>query len=497
MNGSPAQKQLSVPEYGLWISGRERPSVSGMTFERHSPYDGRSAGVFANGDKADLEIAVAAARKAFDEGSWPRSSARARYEVLTKVARIMGDNADAMVRSMVTESGKPATVARNELGVAIRTFEYYAGAALDFEGRAVTERVHDALALIVHEPVGVAGIITPWNFPILNPVVKIAPALAVGCCVVSKPSHMCSGPTVLLARYLSEAGLPDGVFNVVTSDIDRGGVVGQALAASPLVDKIAFTGSTRTGHAVMRTAAGTTKRVSLELGGKSANIVFEDAPLDQAALVSANAFCFNSGQQCSAGTRLLVQDRIFDKFVASVAENTGRQTLGDPADKGTTMGPLVSEEQFARVESYIGIGRQEGRLVVGGGRPAGAAFADSLFIEPTIFDGIDNASRLGQEEVFGPVLVAIPFKTEEEAIRIANASSYGLAGGVWSRSIDTAIRVAKGVRTGKMFVNSYNNAGIEDVPHGGYKDSGIGREQGPQGLDEFRQIKNIQIKLGA
>jgi acyl-CoA reductase-like NAD-dependent aldehyde dehydrogenase len=496
-DGASRGGKPAVPTFGLWLGGRDCPTRSGATFERRNPFDGSVAGIYANGDADDARAAIESARTAFDNGPWLRSKARTRFEVLMRIARILGERADEMVERMVSESGKPKTVALGELDTAIRTFEYYAGAALDLEGSAVSERMPNAMGLVLHEPVGVAGLITPWNFPILNPVVKIAPALAVGCTIVTKPSHLCCGPTLLLAQYLTEAGLPDGVLNVVTSDIERGAVVGQVIADSILVNKIAFTGSTTTGRAVMRAAASTTKRVSLELGGKSANIVFADSPFDEAAVVSVNAFCFNSGQQCSAATRLLVQDRIHDRFVEALVENTHKQLLGDPADEITTMGPLVNADQFNRVRGYIEIGRREGKLVAGGGAPEGALFGNSLFIAPTIFDDVDNRSRLAQEEIFGPVLSVIPFADEEDAIRIANDSRYGLAGGVWTNSIDTALRVTKAVRAGKMFVNCYNNLGLDDLPHGGYKESGIGREQGRLGLEEFRQVKTVQIRIGA
>jgi acyl-CoA reductase-like NAD-dependent aldehyde dehydrogenase len=493
MRGGDAK--LQAPAFDLWINGRRVPARSGRRFERASPFDGVLAATFADGDEADAQAAIAAARAAFDDGPWPRSAARTRFQVLMRVAELLERSAEAFIERMVRESGKPRTTARGELGTAIRTFQYYAGQALDLEGKAISDRTPNAFGMVLREPVGVAGLITPWNFPILNPVVKIAPALAAGCTIVTKPSHLCSGPTVLLAELLSEAGLPDGAFNVVTSEMERGAIVGQAIAASPLVDKIAFTGSTRTGQAVMRTATGSTKRVSLELGGKSANIVFADAALDEAAAVSVNAFCFNSGQQCSAASRLLVEDRVHDRFVEALVANAARQVIGDPAEEATTMGPLVNEEQFRRVQGYIDIGRKDGKLVAGGGPPEGTAFGNSLFVAPTIFDEMDNCSRLAQEEVFGPVLSVICFKSEADAIRLANDSRYGLAGGVWCNSINTAIRVVKAVRTGKMFVNSYNNAGIDDLPHGGYKDSGIGREQGPDGLAEYQQVKTVQIRL--
>jgi acyl-CoA reductase-like NAD-dependent aldehyde dehydrogenase len=480
--------------YELWIDGKARAARSGATFHRARPFDGSAAGSYANGAADDARDAIDSARAAFDDGPWPRMPAHDRYEVLMRAAAIIREHEQDVVESMARESGKPLRVGRGEFGIAVRTIEYYAGAALDLEGSAISNRRPDAIGLVLKEPVGVTGFITPWNFPILNPVVKIAPALAVGCTIVTKPSHLCPGPTLLLARYLSEAGLPGGALNVVTSDLERGAVVGQEIAASPAVDKVAFTGSTATGHAVMRTATETTKRVSLELGGKSANIVFADAPFDDAVRTSVTAFCNNSGQQCSAGTRLLVQRGIHERFVAALVKEAAGQVLGDPLAERTTMGPLVNAEQHAKVMNYIGIGQQAGTLVAGGGAPA--AFPDGLFVTPTIFDGVDNSSRIAQEEVFGPVLCVIPFDTEADAVRIANETRYGLAGGVWSASLDTALRVVKSVRTGKMFVNCYNNSGLEDLPHGGYKDSGLGREQGRYGLDEFQESKTVQIKLG-
>lgn len=487
-------RRATAPAFELWIDGKPRPAASGATFERHDPFDGAVAGTFANGSDRDAAQAIESARRAFDSGHWPHSSARTRFNVLMRTARLLTDNARAIAERMAIETGKPVKTGLGEVATASHIFEFYAGVVLDLRGEAISDRVEDALGLVIHEPLGVAGFITPWNFPVLNPTAKIAPAIAAGCTAVIKPSHLASGATLMLAQYLTEAGLPDGVLNVVTSDLERGAVVGQAIAGSSLVDGIAFTGSTATGRAVMRTAAGTNKRIFLELGGKSANIVFADAPLDEAAAVSVNAFCFNSGQQCSAGTRLLVQQQIHDRFIDALVARTKDQVIGEPLDERTTMGPIVNEDQFRRVMGYIEIGREDAKLVVGGGAPAG--FADSFFVAPTIFDGVDNSSRIAQEEIFGPVLSVIPFRSEEDAIRIANDTLYGLAGGVWSRSLDTGIRVAKAVRTGKMFVNSYNNSGLEDMPHGGYKDSGIGREQGRKGIEEFQQIKSIHVKLG-
>ena len=482
---------MTTQHFDMWIDGTGRPATSGARFERHSPFDGTLVGAFADGDATDAELAVVSARRAFDDGPWPTSWARTRFTVLTAAARLLAQHADELAERMVAESGKPVTLALGEVAASVRCFEYYAGLALSAEGSAISERNPGALGLILREPIGVAALITAWNFPLLGVVCKLAPALAAGCTVVAKPSHLCPGPAVLLARLLTEAGLPDGVFSVITSQRDRGAEVGQHLAASRAVDKIAFTGSTASGQAVMRAAASNTKRVALELGGKSANIVFADAPLEAAARTAISAFTFNSGQQCSAGSRLLLHRDVHDEVLAAMAEHAAAQVLGDPRDPATTMGPLITAAQHERVLGYIDVGRSEAKLVIGGDTGPGG-----LFVEPTVFDEVDNSSRLAQEEVFGPVLSVVPFETEEEAIALANDSVYGLAGGVWTSSIDTALRVAKGVRTGKMFVNSYNTAGIDDMPHGGYKDSGTGREFGQIGMEEFQELKTVQILLG-
>ncbi len=482
----------SVLHFDLWIDGRPQPSLSGETFERRNPYDNTIASTFANGTEADAARAVAAARRAFDDGTWPDSPARERHAVLSNASRLLTERAEELAERMVLESGKPISLARGEVQVTIKTFDYYAGLALASEGEAISERMPGALGLVLREPVGVAALITAWNFPLTGTAIKIAPALAAGCTVVAKPSHLCAGPTVQLAQLLSEAGLPDGVVNVVTSDRSRGAEVGQSFSASMDVDKVAFTGSTASGQAVMRAAASNAKRVALELGGKSANIVFPDAPFDDAVATALGAFTFNSGQQCSAGSRLLLHRDIYDDFLIKLRERAGTVVLGDPMSPDTTMGPLISADQYRRVREYVEVGHQEGRLVAGGG--AGAD-GDSYFVEPTVFADIDPNARLAQEEVFGPVLAVIPFSTAEEAIEIANNSRYGLAGGVWSASLDTAFQVVRGVRTGKMFVNCYNTSGLDDMPHGGYKQSGFGREFGQSGLEEFLEQKTVQIRL--
>lgn len=486
----------AVPAFGNWIDNRRVEALSGKVFEHVSPLDGTVVARFADSGEADAAQAIRTARAAFDSGVWANAPARLRYKVLLKAAQIIEENQQQLANRMVLESGKPVTTALGEVAGAVKTFEYYAGKALDLEGSAISDRVPTALGLILREPVGVAAMITPWNFPLLNPVCKIAPALAAGCTVIVKPSHLCSGPAVLLAQYLAEAGVPDGVVNVITSALDRGAVVGQSLASSAEVDKVAFTGSTATGRAVMRAAASNNKRVALELGGKSANIIFDDADLDTASKVAVNAFCFNSGQQCSAGTRLLVQDSVYEHVLGEVVSNVRQQVVGDPRDPATTMGPLVNREQYDRVASYVEVGRDCGRLAIGGDRPTAPELAGGLYMNPTVFADVGNESRLAQEEVFGPVLAVVRFRDQADAIRLANESRYGLAGGVWTRSLDSALGVVRGVRTGKLFVNGYNNVGIDDMPHGGYKDSGIGREFGREGLAEYQQVKTVQIKLG-
>jgi acyl-CoA reductase-like NAD-dependent aldehyde dehydrogenase len=481
--------------FDLWIDGVAAPSHTGATFSRVNPYDGSVAGVFANADHTDADRAVAAARFAFDSGPWSRSTSRTRHDLLLRAAALVEEHAAELAAMMVHESGKPITLARGEAGAAARTFEFYAGLALSDEGSAISERNANAVGLVLKEPVGVAALITAWNFPLLGLVNKLAPALAAGCTVVAKPSHMCSGPSARLAVLLGEAGLPAGVFNLLTSDRGRGAEVGQVLASSPEVDKIAFTGSTASGRAVLAASATNLARVSLELGGKSANIVFADADLEAAAATAVGAFCFNSGQQCSAGSRLLVQREIYDDFVKLVAANAEAQVVGDPALEATTMGPLISDEQVEKVAGFVEVGQRDGRRITGDIAELPDHLAGGRFVPPTIFADIDNSSTLAQDEVFGPVLAVIAFDDEADAVRIANDNRYGLAGAVWTTDLSRAFRVLKALRTGKVFVNAYNTAGIEDMPHGGYKHSGFGREFGIAGLEEFRELKTVQIKL--
>jgi acyl-CoA reductase-like NAD-dependent aldehyde dehydrogenase len=438
-----------------------------------------------------------AARRAFDDGRWSNLSAQKRSNVLRKTAELLRENQDALAKNLCAEVGKPIKRAVGEVQGAAEVFDYYAGLALDLRGEAVSQQVPDALGLVLKEPVGVVGIITPWNFPLVLVAWKLAPALAAGCTTVCKPSHLTPGTTLELARLLAEAGLPPGVVNVVTGARDNGAIVGQALCKSALVDKIAFTGSTATGKKVAETAAQTLKRVSLELGGKSPNVVFADvASLDAAVMGAFHGIYMNSGQVCQAGSRLLVQESVKDAFLEKLVAMTRKMRLGDPADPATAMGPLVSEPQFAKVMSFLDEGKRAAQLVVGGGRVTANGLDKGLYVEPTIFDRVDNRSRLAQEEIFGPVLSVMTFRDREDALRIANDTLYGLAAAVWTRDLDTALGFAKGIKAGTVWINSFHGAGLWQMPYGGFKQSGLGRELGRAGLDAFLETKSVHIKLG-
>jgi acyl-CoA reductase-like NAD-dependent aldehyde dehydrogenase len=473
-------------------------AMDGRTFERRSPSTGELVGVYPQGGEADAQRAIETARRVFDEGKWSFGAARTRANVLRKTADLVRANAEALAKLITTEMGKPIGSAKGEVLGAADVFDYYAGLALDLHGEAYTQTVPDAIGLAVREPVGVVGVITPWNFPLILIAWKLGPALAAGCTVVIKPSHLSPGVALELARLLLEAGLPPGVVNVVTSETDNGAVVGQALAASPLVDKVAFTGSTATGRKVMQAGAGNLKRVSLELGGKSPNVIFADAvSLEAAAQGAFLGIYANSGQVCQAGSRLLVQESVKDEVLSRLIELTKKKVkLGDPFDPATTMGPIVSEPQLARVMSYIDDGKRTASLVAGGGRAEGDALSRGLYVQPTIFDRVTNDQRIAREEIFGPVLSVITFKDADDAVKLANDTMYGLAAAVWTRDINVALRLSRSIKAGTIWVNAYHGAGFGGLmPYGGYKQSGLGRELGHEGLREYLEIKSIQIKL--
>ena len=474
----------------MWIGGRWVDAADGRLREIVNPADGSILARVAEAGDADVGMAVAAARAARDEGPWRGWMARDRGSLLLKVAEAIRKNAAALAETDSRNMGKPIVEAEFDAADAAHCFEYYGGLASKIRGETL-EVPDNALSLVVREAVGVVGQIIPWNYPLLMAAWKIAPALAAGCTLVLKPAEQTPLSCLMLARIFEELDLPPGVVNVVTGD---GPGPGAALVADPRVDKIAFTGGIDAGRLVIKGAADTIKRMSIELGGKNPNIVFADADFEAAvdgALFGAFA---NQGEVCSAGSRLLVERSIYDRMLQAVADKAATIRLGDPLDRATKMGPLVTREHQRKVLDYIDIGRGEGRLVTGGGPPEDPGLAKGCFVSPTIFADVDNRSRIAQEEIFGPVLVVIPFKDEEEAVRLANDTPYGLAGAVWTRDVFRGIRVLKQIRAGILWLNTYHPT-YNEAPWGGYKQSGFGRELGPYGLEHYLETKQININL--
>ncbi len=473
---------------GQWVAG-----TTGETYERRSPATGDVVETIPWGGVEDARRGIDAARTAFDAGTWAKAPATQRAQVLRAVAAKLREQLVPLAQLLSKEVGKPTNMAIAEVAMAADVYDYYAGLALDIRGDAITNYAPDAVGLTVHEPVGVVGVITPWNFPLLLISWKLAPALAAGCTVVAKPSEFTAGTTFELARIIAEAGAPAGVINVVTGP---GNVVGAELAASAKVDKVAFTGSTAVGKTIMQAASGNLKKISLELGGKSPNVVFADANIDQAVGGSFFGIYLNTGQVCQAGSRLLVQESVKDEFMAKLTAFTKTVKVGNPEDPSTTMGPVINEAQLEKVVRYVHLGEEEGaQMLCGGGRLTGDAYDRGLYVQPTIFDHVQNSMQIAQEEIFGPVLSVMTFRDADEALRIANDTIYGLAAAVWTKNIDTAFKMAKGIQAGTVWVNAYHSAGLPYMPYGGYKQSGIGRELGHEGLEEYMETKAIQIKL--
>jgi acyl-CoA reductase-like NAD-dependent aldehyde dehydrogenase len=484
-------------EYKLLINGEWVAASSGETLERRYPANTDVVvATFPSATAEDVDKAIAAARAAFDSGSWSRCPARQRADVLRKAAQKIRDEMNDLSKLLASEVGKPVSEAGMEVALTADVFEYYAGMAMNVRGQVVSNIADDALGLIMKEPIGVIGIITPWNFPMLLATWKIAPALAVGCTTVIKPATYTPCTTYELGRILTESGAPKGVINVVTGS---GKVVGDRIASSNDVDKVAFTGSTEVGQSVMRAAAGNVKKISLELGGKSPNIIFADSNLNNAVFGSLMGIYLNAGQVCQAGSRVLVEASVHDQFVNMFSNFVGGMKVGDPMDPATRMGPVVSADQLGTVESYVQSGQDEkANLIRGGKRVTGPGLDKGYFYEPTIFDQVDNRMKIAQEEIFGPVLTIIPFNTPEEALKIANDSMYGLAAAVWTQDIDKALKFAKNIKAGTVWVNSYHTAGalgVPVMPFGGYKQSGIGRELGNEGMELFLETKSVSIKL--
>ena len=457
-----------------------------------NPATGASLARAARATTAETEAAIRAARQAFDSGVWSGATAMKRGQVLLEVAHRLRAQAAELARLETENMGKPVLEAEADVADAAACFEYYGGLATKVTGE-VNPVPSDALSLTLKEPVGVCGQIIPWNYPLLMAAWKLAPALAAGCTTVLKPAEATPMTALELARILDGVpDLPKGVVNIVTGD---GPTVGAKLAASDLVDKVAFTGSTRTGRSILRAAADSNlKRVTLELGGKSPNIFFADAHWEAAVEGAVFGVFVNQGEVCSAGSRILVEKSIHQRFLEAVVEKARTIRLGDPLDPATRMGPLVTAAHRERVLSYIEEGRREGaRLVLGGGKPNGA-LGRGAYLEPTIFDRVDPGMKIAQEEIFGPVVAVIPFEGEPEAVEIANATPYGLAGAVWTRDIYRAFRVVKKLRAGVVWVNHMQPTYVE-APWGGVKMSGAGRELGLHGIDNYLELKQVYVHL--
>jgi aldehyde dehydrogenase (NAD+) len=472
----------------LLIDGKWRDSLSGKTFDTVNPATEEVIAQVAEGDAADIDLAVKAARKAFDSGPWRKMDARDRGRLINRLADLIEENIDELAELETLDNGKPIGESRNaDLPLVIDCFRYYAGWADKITGQTVPIR-GNYFCYTKREPIGVAGQIIPWNFPMLMVAWKWSPALAAGCTVVLKPAEQTPLSALRLGELALEAGFPAGVINIVPG---FGETAGAALVAHPGVDKLAFTGEGRTAQIIMRSAADTLKRITFELGGKSPNIVFADADMDAAIEGATLGLYLNQGQCCCAGSRLFVQDSVYDQFVDRLASKVKDRKLGDPFDPATQQGPQVDKAQFDKIMSYIDKGREQGaRCVTGGERHGDKGY----FIKPTIFADVKDDMAIACDEIFGPVLSVIKFRDVEEVIERANTTDYGLAAAVWTRDIGKAHAIADRVRAGTVWVNCYD---VFDAaaPFGGFKRSGFGRELGEKSLDNYTELKTVTVAL--
>ncbi|XP_052180372.1 aldehyde dehydrogenase family 2 member C4-like [Diospyros lotus] len=487
VNGS-SESPVKIPEIKftkLFIGGSFVDSASGKTFETVDPRTGEAIARVAEGDKEDVDLAVKAARDAFDHGPWPRLSGRARGRIMLKFADLIDEHVEELALLDTIDAGKLFSWGKavDIPGVA-ELLRYYAGAADKIHGDTL-KMSREFQAYTLREPIGVVGLIIPWNFPSLMFFIKVAPALAAGCTMVVKPAQQTPLSSLYYAHLAKLAGVPDGVINVVTGN---GPTAGAAICSHMDVDKVSFTGSTEVGRLIMQAAAmSNLKSVSLELGGKSPLVIFDDADVDKATDLALLGILFNKGEICVAGSRVLVQEGIYDEVAKKLAEKAKRWVVGDPFNPAVNQGPQVDKKQFERILSYIEHGKREGATLLTGGKPCGHK---GYYIEPTIFKDVTDNMRIAQEEIFGPVMSLMKFKTIEEAIQRANATRYGLAAGIVTKDIDVANRVSRSIRAGIIWINCYF-AFDNDCPYGGYKMSGFGREQGLHALDNYLQTKSV------
>ncbi|PYU50824.1 MAG: aldehyde dehydrogenase [Acidobacteria bacterium] len=472
----------------MYINGDWVDSKSNKTFPVYDPAAEETIAQVPDSNADDVNRAVAAARAAFDDGAWPATTAQERGRILFRLADKIRQNAAMLAELEARNCGKPIVEAEFDINDTATCFEYYGGLATKVLGY-VNPVPDNAMSLTLKEPIGVAGQIIPWNYPLLMAAWKLAPALAAGCTCILKPAEQTPLTALEMAKWFADVGLPPGVVNVITG---FGETAGAPLVQHPDVNKIAFTGSAAVGKIIVKQAADTVKRVTLELGGKSPNIFFADADFEAAIDGALFGVFINQGEVCSAGSRILVEKKIYSKFLEAMTEKAKRVKLGAPLERETKMGPLVSKEQYERVSAYLEVGKKEAKVAIGGGRPK--QFGKGYYIEPTIFYDVDNNARIAREEIFGPVASVIPFEDEPEAIRIANDTPYGLAAAVWTRDIFKAFRVVKSLRAGIVWVNHMQPTYVE-APWGGYKQSGFGRELGPWGLEEYLETKQVFVNL--